>query len=256
MENSINRAQYGQRKFFFSLGAKKKNLGYLAALILMVFGLAGCEKQSLGLTNTTYYAVIQLEGETTMVVPKGSSYVEPGFTATMAGEDVSNQVAVSGTVDETTSGVYAITYSIKNKDGFTSSVTRTVVVLDVTDPIEGFWAADASCYRDYGGTKTAFGAPFEILIIAEGEGKYYVDDILEGWYSQRAGYGATYAMQANITVASDGTITLDDSYIPGWGDGLDYLSGGSFNAATKQISYQVGYAGIMDFYITLNKVDL
>ena len=237
----------------------KKNILFVMALALLTLGFTSCEKESAGKTQITYYADIQLNGESQMVVAKGSAFTDPGWTATMAGEDVTDQVKVSGSVDTSKSGVYSLVYSMVNKDGFEASVTRTVIVLDLTDPIEGFWACTPTSYRTNTntGAVVAYGASFEILIIGEGGGKYLVDDLLAGWYCQRAGYGTNYAMGAEISIADDGAITLDDSFVPGWGDSADALSSDAkYDATAKQIDYTVTYAGYLDFTVTLNKVDL
>ncbi|MBR1878425.1 MAG: DUF5012 domain-containing protein [Paludibacteraceae bacterium] len=234
----------------------KKKILFIAVMALLTVGFASCEKESLGKTQITYYAEIQLEGESQMIIDKGSTYVEPGFTATMAGKDVSDQVTVTGDVDTSASGVYTISYSVVNADGFVASASRTVVVLDPADPIEGFWQLDASVStRDYNGTVASYKGNFQILFLSEGAGTYFVDDLFAGWYAQGAGYGTAYAMQAEITIAADGTITLEYSYVPGWGDSADYLNAGVYDAANKQITYKVGYAGIMEFDVTLNKVE-
>lgn len=237
----------------------KKSIICLAALLGLAFGFTSCEKESLGQTSTTYFAEIILEGDETMVVAKGSTFVDPGFTATMKGEDVTDKVEVSGSVDTSTSGVYTLTYSTVNADGFVASVSRTVIVLDLTDPVEGFWACTPTSFRLNANTGATvdYGASFEVLIIGEGDGAYYVDDLLAGWYAQRAGYGDSYAMQATISIADDGAITLENSYVPGWGDAADALSADSkYDAGTKTITYTVTYAGYLDFSVELNKVDL
>ena len=237
----------------------KKSIIFIAVLALLTLGFTACEKESEGKTRITYYAEIILKGDATMVVEKGSEFKDPGFTATMKGEDVTEQVKVASDVDTSTSGVYSVNYSIANEDGFVASATRTVIVMNLSDPVEGFWTVTPESYRDYNGKVVAYGKSFEILIIGEGDGIYAVDDLLAGWYCQRAGYGEDYAMQAKIAIAADGTITLEDSFVPGWGDKADYLKDGKFDADTKTITYDVGYgrpANPMDFYVTLNKVEL
>ena len=235
----------------------KKKLVYIVALALLTLGFTACEKDSAGKTRVTYYAEIILEGESTMVVSKGATFVDPGFTATMAGEDVTNQVKVESNVNTAASGVYTITYSMVNADGFTASTSRTVIVLDLADPIEGFWAVTPTSYRLNAntGAEVAYGAPFEILMIGQGGGNYLVDDMLAGWYCQRAGYGENYAMQGLISIA-DGAITLLGSAVPGWGDSADKLENGVYNAAANTITYELTYAGYLVFYVTLNKVEL
>ena len=235
----------------------KKNILLIAALALLAFGFTSCEKKSAGHTSITYYAEIVLEGGD-MILAKGSTYVEPGYSAIMAGKDVTDQVKVDGAVNTAASGVYVLTYSMVNADGFASSASRTVVVLDPADPIEGYWACDPASFRLNAntGAEVAYGYPFEILILSDPRGVYYVDDLLAGWYCQRAGYGTNYAMQAYIGVAADGAISLLQSYVPGWGDTADALDDGLFDPAKGTISYKLTYAGYLIFNVTLYKVDL
>lgn len=238
----------------------KKSIICLVSLLSLALGFTSCEKpKSEGKTNITYYAEIVLNGDETMVVAKGSNFVDPGFTATMKGEDVTDQVDVESDVDTSTSGVYSVVYSIVNADGFPASASRTVIVLDLSDPIEGFWACSPASYRTNteSGAVVEYGASFEILIIGQGDGIYEVDDLLAGWYCQRAGYGTSYAMQAFIKIDENGAITLLDSLVPGWSDAADALSADAkYDAAAQTIDYTVTYAGYLDFTVTLNKVEL
>ena len=204
---------------------------------------------------TTIYADIQLVGDEFMVVAKGSSFVDTGFTALLDGKDVTELIEVTSNVDTSVSGKYSVRYSFTNTDGFTSSVIRTVVVLDLANPIEGFYLVDPTSYRDYEGNKVSFGKTFEILIIGQEDGSFFTEDLLGGWYAQRAGYGSAYAMQASFTIADDGTLTLVDSYLPGWGDGADAFVG-KYDADSSQLVYQVDYAEVMSFYITMTKEEL
>lgn len=229
-----------------------KRLSYLL-VIAFILALTGCSDDSTaGLTSITYYAELTLAGETTMQVQKGTTFEDPGYTAVMNGEDVTDQVTVTSNVNTSTSGVYTVQYSIVNEDGFASTATRTVIVLDLNDPIEGYWDTDPNCYRDYQGGQTAYGSSYSILIINNGDGTYYVDDLLGGWYSYRAGYGTSYCMTGNVSI-SGSTVELVDSYIAGWGDGLDWMEEGAYDAATNTLSWHICYAGELEFYVTMYK---
>jgi len=238
----------------------KKSLLSLVALIGLVLGFTGCEKESLGKTSITYYAEITLEGEETMVVAKGSTFVEPGFKAVMAGKDVSDQVQVSSNVDTSKSGIYTISYSVVNPDGFVATNNRTVIVLDLSDAVEGFWRVDmAASFRVFNGATSGYKGAFEFLIIKRADGYYDVEDLMAGWYAQGAGYGDNYAMKAVVDIAGDGTITLLASKVAGWGDSADFLNDGKYDAATSTITYTLGYGrpdNEIDFHVTLNKVVL
>lgn len=215
--------------------------------------MSSCDKESEGLTSITYFPIITLEGDTYLIVDKGSQFVDPGFTAELNGEDVTSQVKVVSNVDTNKSGVYSISYSVNNADGFAATASRTVVVLNTADAIEGFYMTTLDSHRiNSSGVETAYGKSFEILVIGNGDGTYFVDDILGGYYCQRAGYGSNYALGGNIAVDADGNVTVIDSYLPGWGDSLDDMVDGKYDAATGTFSWDAQYAG-MDFYVTMTK---
>lgn len=221
----------------------KKNILFTMLFALCALVLTSCDKKSEGLSRVTYYPSITLEGDTYLVWEKGEAYVEPGYYSELNGEDVTSQVTISGNVDVNKSGIYTLTYTtVKNEDGFDASTSRTVVVLDSSSPIEGFYMNQATSNRN----GTAYGKNYEVLVIDNGDGTVTVDDILGGWYCQRAGYGTNYAMTADIAVAADGTMTLISSYVPGWGDGLDSLEG-TFDAASSTFNFVCVYAGSLTF---------
>lgn len=220
---------------------------------LTAFLFVGCDDESTdGMTRITYYPELTLMGETTVSIDKGSAYVEPGYKAVMNGEDVTADVNVSSNVDTSRSGVYSITYSIANSDGIAATASRKVVVADPAYPLEGLYLVSPDSYRDNGGTIGRYGGNYEVVILSDGAGGYNVDDLLGGWYCQRAGYGTDYSMSGNVTLNADATITMNRSYIIGWKDGLDSLEDGTFDAASGTLSWKAVYVG-MEFYITMNK---
>jgi hypothetical protein len=222
----------------------KKNILYTMLFALVALVMTSCgDKKSEGLSRITYYPSIQLKGDSYLVWEKGVAYEEPGYVSELNGEDVTSQVTVSGAVDVNKSGIYTLTYTtVKNSDGFDASASRTVVVLDSSSAIEGFYMNQATSNRN----GTAYGKNFQVLVIDNGDGTISVDDLLGGWYCQRAGYGTKYAMSGVLGVAEDGTLTLIESYVPGWGDGLDSFEG-KFDAATSTINFVCVYAGSLTF---------
>lgn len=199
--------------------------------IAMIFN--SCTDDSTeGLTRITYYPELTLEGDKTLYLDKGASFTEPGYTAILNGEDVSNQVEISTNLNTNQSGIYTISYSIMNADGFSSSASRKIIVTDPNDAIEGVYNTDPSSYRLYNGAQVAYGRSFEILILNNGDGTYSVDDLLGGWYCQRAGYGSNYAMKGIISVSADGSIEMLASYVPGWGDTATGMTDGQFENGT------------------------
>ncbi len=86
--------------------------------------------------------VISLLGEATVRIPAGASFVDPGARAEDDTDgDISAQIAVQGSVDTATPGIYTLTYTIRDAAGNAAEpVTRDVVVtppvgVDDTPPV-------------------------------------------------------------------------------------------------------------------------
>lgn len=82
--------------------------------------------EQVGISKITNYAILTLKGDEYATVPKGTDYTDPGATALAGGVAVT--VTTSGTIDKNTPGVYIVTYTAVNKDGFSASTKRFVVV--------------------------------------------------------------------------------------------------------------------------------
>ena len=231
----------------------KKNILYSMILVLTTMFASSCVNDSTeGLTSITYYPTLTLEGESFVVAEKGTAFQDPGYLATLQGEDVTDQVEITSNINTNQSGLYSISYKIVNEDGFAKTASRQVLVVDPNDPIEGVYYTTSDSYRNSGGKITVYGASYMLYILSNSDGTYTINDMLGGYYEKRAGYGSAYAMVGDFTVAGDGTITALSGDVAGWGDSMDYLEEGKFDAATGTISWKVGYAG-MDFYVTMNK---
>ena len=104
-------------------------------ILAAVIPFASCEKTEkpdntpdrVGISRVTYFPTFTMSGAKYISIVKGGSFTDPGVTAKEGTADL--QVTKTGTVNTNTVGVYDIVYSATNKDGFTSSVTRTVAVL-------------------------------------------------------------------------------------------------------------------------------
>ena len=79
---------------------------------------------------------IALSGPHTVTVPFGSTYSEPGYTATDPEDgDLTSSVVVTGTVDATKTGTYTLYYDVSDRFGNAAvQQTRIVRVVDVTPP--------------------------------------------------------------------------------------------------------------------------
>jgi hypothetical protein len=108
---------------------------------LVILLLAGCKKDpdvtitetQVGDSKITFFVDLNLKGNQYMGVVKGQAFTDPGADATENGQPV--EVKVSGTVNTAVSGIYKLTYTAVNKDGFAKSVNRYVGVLpEAPDP--------------------------------------------------------------------------------------------------------------------------
>ncbi len=111
------------------------------AFIWMLVLIFSCNKETIvdtptqvGISKVTYYVVLTLNGPAVQSIVVGQPYVDSGATATENGQPV--KYTTSGNVDNTTVGIYTITYSAVNLDGYTSSTTRNVAVI-ATAPLPG-----------------------------------------------------------------------------------------------------------------------
>ena len=84
--------------------------------------------------------VITLLGNAQMQVIQGDPFTDPGATAVdVNGDDLTDSIVVTGTVDTATVGTYTLTYDVSSASGVAAdTVTRTVTVIskDGTDDLE------------------------------------------------------------------------------------------------------------------------
>jgi hypothetical protein len=119
----------------------KKTILSLTAITLIATAtlFTGCKKDD----KDTTAPVISVVGSSPYYIQKGTTWTDPGATAT---DDVDGTVVAtpSGTVTTGTTGAYTITYTAKDKAGNSVTSTRTVNVVDV----DGYYAtcADVSPY--------------------------------------------------------------------------------------------------------------
>lgn len=215
---------------------KNKILSIIASS-LAVLAAASCSKTS-GLTEITYYPVIQLEGGSTVVIGVGEAYSEPGYSATLNGADITADVKVDDDIDNSAPGIYSVVYSAVNDLGFAASEIRTVIVVN-QGSFDTVYTGDVVWGKRY------VGAP--IIISDNGDGTYTIDDILAGYYfyGRYPGYEPTYDFHAEAVVVlnADGTITKQGP-VGDWYFGDDVsLTSGTFDSATGVVRYEGEFAG-------------
>ena len=233
---------------------------YLFGLLLagVLLGMTSCNDDNDELTDSrlTYYADLELQGDEFMTIPVGTAFVDPGCKGTLAGEDITNDIKIIGAdeVDANTVGFYDITYLAYGSDGYPASVTRTVCVYDpsITTDISGDYTVQEGSYRYWfssGATVPFSGYPVSIEGVAPGI--FSISDMMGGYYDVRAGYGPRYAMSGYIRLLDDNTITALSGIVPGWGDSYDELYDGSYDPEAQTVTFDLDYAGSMQFHIIL-----
>lgn len=107
-----------------------KILKYITIVMFFSAILFSCEKDyESHITKVTYFPSIEVLGGQFMTVKLGQAFTDPGVLVKI-GDDEVDADEVSGTVDVNTIGVYTITYSKVNEDGFSASAQRFVGVID------------------------------------------------------------------------------------------------------------------------------
>lgn len=232
----------------------KKIFLYGLMFCATAFGFTSCNDDNDQLTDTrvTNYILLTVNGDEVVYVDANSTYTDEGCTAEAGGQDVTSKVQTTNPVDTKNIGPYIVTYRATNEDGFSSEASRYVYV---GSPLVGT-VSDGSYRQTYNGD----GSPkaqvawsgFNIEMLTDGNGLYWVEDLMGGYYEQRAGYGSRYAMNGYLQVNADNTVDMvGGGGVPGWGDAYDDFANGVFDPETNTISYCVTYAG-MDFNVILN----
>ena len=229
----------------------KKIFLYGLMLCSTVFAFTSCNDDEDQLTDTrvTHYATIELLGDEFIKMNLGDPWVEPGYTATEGSEDITSKVKVTGTVDTSTPGYYELNYSAMNKDNFSASVSRTVMVINPNGLASAYFGESQYGSRHY------YDAP--ITIYDNGNGTYTIDDLAGGFYcyGRYLGYEPTYDfhLEAVIKLSADNTIELvscngGDWY---WGDPISITSG-TYDPATGKVTLVEEFSGT-PMYVTLTK---
>lgn len=225
----------------------KNKIIIFVALVVAGIGFQGCEKESTaGFTDIVYYADLQLEGSSPMIVSLGEPYVEPGYVATEREEDVTDKVVVSGSVDTNNPGVYNITYEVTSADGYTNTVNRQVFVLPgdalILENVVGVYTGQRA------GRPSSTGA-CTISQLEEGAAVYHATDFFGGFYNYISGYGPAYSLSTYFYISADYSIVSLSNSSP-WGPWQ--ILNGTYVPATSKFVHDVEQDGFT-FNVTLTK---
>lgn len=220
----------------------KRNI-YIQALLFLLIVLSSCDKETEGVSRTTYYTDLQLLGNATMTLAVGETYVDPGYVAIENEEDVSENVKVSGTVDTSKPGAYTISYNVANVDGFLKSAKRLVLVAPAN-------VSTLDVSGSYSGQREGQPASNNACTITNlGKGVFFATDFFGGFYNIVRGYGPSYSLATYFYLNSDNTyVSLSNNSPWGpWG-----FQDGVYNPATTVFKHRVSQ-GTTAFNVSIFK---
>ena len=202
-----------------------KNLRNIFRLGLMGIALAlfSCDEDPIS-SRVTYYPVIELEGDSKILVHEGEPYTDPGAIATIDGEEVPLDINFTGyyrgatfnsSLDTNIADMYTQSYSATNADGFSSSASREIWVAttgDLVNSIEGLYTSTVYRNGTQGSPASAYTDIEYILIWKNDDGTYGISDAFGGWYLYARAIAGSET-PGGIIVAND--ISANDFEFPG-----------------------------------------
>ena len=232
----------------------KKSILFLATLlVLLATGACSKEHNEPWVVN---YPEVNYEGNSRLYWEAGTPFVAPGLTAVIDGEDVTNTLVMttSMNVENPQPGYYTVNYTYPMTGTSVALLTIEVFVTDASDKISGWYTTDPeSVHENESGPESfAAGKDFTLTILKKADGTYAISDLLGGYYDQGRGYGSGYALRGVFDI--DGSDVTLDSYtvISGWSTNpVEDFADGSYDADTNSLHWVVEYAGTpFDIYIT------
>ena len=195
----------------------RKNISIL--LLGLAFIWTSCNKDKtnntedrIGISRVTHFATFEMQGDALMSLVKGTPFTDPGIKAFESGAEI--PVTTSGSVNVNQPGIYVLTYSATNKDNFTATTTRTVVVLAAHENA----GVDLSGKYDYVGSST-----YTSTVTKVAEGTYTTDNSWSG-----------LTVIPLIFTSLDGLTISVPNQATGFGPAFGT---GTYNPATKRLVY-------------------
>lgn len=229
-----------------------------AFAVLLTACVSDEDKDSYGLAKVTTFPELSLTDEDKiLIVSKGAQYAEPGYSAFVGEDDITGEVTIAGSVDTNVEGMYILTYTATNAEGYSMNKSRKVFVAEVlnspvAEDLSGTYTS--SVIREQAGTAPISRGPYTQVLTSLGDGFYYVQDFLGGYYWIGANYGTAYAYDGIICVDAAGVVTLKwSNNLAGWADGAIFVGEAVYEAGKLTFSSQMGSAAQYTFNVTLEK---
>lgn len=219
------------------------------------------DNSSEGISKVTNYPVLTLHGDEFYQLAAGEVFEDPGITATEGGEEIDYVTTIKGsllgttTLDTNVADEYTITYTATNVDGFSASITRTVLVVktgDFADDFSGYYKATV-VRNGVGGA--AYTDMEYILIVPSGANSYRLSDGIGGYYDIGRAYGPTYRAPATINVNNFATddFTIPDFTVGTFGGNVEMTSF-VVNESDHSIDFSADWDSGYTFVVHLEQV--
>jgi GH35 family endo-1,4-beta-xylanase len=204
----------------------------------------------------TQAPTLTLLGATTMEVASGSTFSDPGATATDSFEgNLTGAVQVTGSVDTSTVGVYELVYAVADSSGNTAATaTRTVTVTDKVAPVitlngdANVNVAVDSVYADAGATASD-NYDADITVVVSGNVNTSVVGTYTITYSATDSSGNTAAPVTRTVTVGDNVapvISLNGSTVVNVSVGSSYTDAGATATDNHDSNVTVVVSGIVN----------
>lgn len=199
---------------------------------MLLLTLFSCSLEPEINSTITNYPIMTLIGDKIVFVPLGSTYNDPGITATENGTQIQYTSTATGDyrkgnkLDTNIGDQYTQTYKATNKDGFSNTITRTVIVYktgDLVNSIEGIYKSTTK--RNGSLLPSSQGSSVDmkyVYIWKNTDGTFEISDAFGGWYDLGRKIGVT---SATLGGKIKGDIHTNTFTFPGNSLGNQYFGG-------------------------------
>lgn len=245
----------------------KKIAYYIMGITVFLTSLSSCdkEKSSEGVSRVTNYPTFDIQGGDVMFHEEGTAFVDPGVTASEAGQDLDVATSTAGVfrsgsvadVDGNTADHYVKSYSATNQDGFAGSVTRDVWVATTGDLVNSIEGVYTSTVVRNGSASAQYTDMKYILIWKNSDGTYGISDGIGGYYDIGRVYGYGYAASGFEITANDisaNDFSFNNPQPVGAFGGAATMKDMVVDAGAKTVSFVTDWDAGYTFEVTLTQV--
>lgn len=235
----------------------------LPVLFLVLF--ISCEEDDTteGVSRITYFPLMTLNGATEIITPIGVSFTDPGAIAEESGEPIEVITNISAgryrglPYSKDISDIYTVSYSAFNKDGFSVSVSRTLVVKEIGDMVTNLAGVYISSVSRDNIAPAQYQNMKYVTIWEKSPGMYQISDGIGAWYELGRSLGVNYgAPGATIKVNGPNNFSIaNKDFTVGTFGGVAELVEFTVDPIAKTINFKTKWdAGPYVFAVQLKQV--